>query len=256
MKWRGLLVGDNHGGSYWGLTPPSWQVEEPHEIGRLQRELWNWWEATVADIGPVDDLIHGGDGIEGPGHKDALDIMRNNLEEQAQLGAAAFEIVERKHTYMVRGTPYHVTTDKDWENEMAGLMGAEIEDEHRLKVFGKRIHTRHMCGNSQTPYGHATQVKKEAVNDMLRGAMEEYEWAQLLLRWHVHQYTAVDSIHQLAMSLPCLKLPYDRFGRKLRTINYHVGVVLFEIFDNGSWIWEKRILEPKNSKPVRYIKLK
>lgn len=256
MVWRGLLAGDNHGGSLWGLTPPSWQVKEPHSVAVLQQRMWAWWEATAKSIGPVDTLVHVGDGIEGPGHRDSLDIMRNNLSEQAQLGAEAFAIVERKQTYMVRGTPYHVTTDTDWENEMAGYMGAEIEDEHRLEAFGRKIHTRHMCGNSQIPYGHATQVKKEAVNDMLRGAMEDYTWAHLLIRGHVHQYTAVDSIHQLAMSIPCLKLPYDRFGRKLRTLNYHVGVVLFEIFDDGRWTWTKHILAPKVSKPVKYIKLK
>jgi hypothetical protein len=255
--WKGIFAGDNHAGSLWGLMSPDRVSGFPDEVQRMHNAGWKWWVDELAEIGPVDDLIFTGDGIEGPGVKDALDIAFNDLGLQCEIGAETFEPVKRKHTYGVRGTPVHVAKGgKDWEDEMFDYMHGNLSDEQRLEVYGFKFHIRHHVGNSQTPYGHASQVRKEAANDLIKGALEKYPWANFLARGHVHQYSSAGTPGQFAFSCPCLKFPYDKFGRKLQTLNYHFGFVYMEIEKNGRWWCEPKVMPMQATKAVSYVRLK
>lgn len=237
---RGIVFGDIHGGSKFGLTHPDYQ---PPIYESFMLPFWTWWENEMRHIGDLDFAVGNGDLVEGPGKKQNHEHLTTDMTEQQEIAARAIEIIPAKRVFLTYGTPYHVTGNQDWEDGVAELVGAEeIKEQMRIRYLGATMQFRHHGGRSDTPYGQGTQIFKEWVRDRLQADIYEYEGADAVFRNHVHYYFKVENAVGQAVSVPCLKLPLEVYGRKLRTMLYDIGYVIVEIDEEGEVHTRKRLM--------------
>lgn len=240
MKFKRLLViGDTHCGSLLGLTPPEYQSDDNRDwLG----PFWEWYTSTLEQIGPVDALVHLGDAIDGMGRKESTQHLTTNLNKQVDMAVQCIEAVRAKCRYLVRGTGYHTDLGGSFEDFVAEQLKIDAHDELRLEINGRKFHARHVVGRSDIPYGQYTQDAKEATNEILQSELEDYDYADMLGRAHVHYNTGVwywDSKRQVKREVwtnPALQLRgpvQTAFVRKLRTWMYHVGLTLLEVDRHG-----------------------
>lgn len=226
---RILCTSDAHCGSRWGLTHPDWQTKQTRP---WLEPFWQWWEAEIKAIGPVDAHVHCGDAVDGQGDKEhGLAELLTDVEEQGRMAAAALGIIVAKQHHMVYGTPYHTAGSHSYENAVARMLGAAIEDTVYLRAGGLRLSARHVASRSDTPYGQNTLAAKEGVRDMLQAMQDGSERADVVIRGHVHTYAWTDDGQTYAGICPALQLPGGVFGRTQRPWRYRVGVLELRIAD-------------------------
>jgi len=107
------------------------------------------------------------------------------------------------------------------------------------------FHTRYVVGRSDIPYGQYTQDAKEMINDVLQGELEDYDYADLLGRGHVHystgawRWNTARNRKQEVFTNPAMQLRgpiQSAFVRGLRTWMYHVGLTVVDIWkQTNSW---------------------
>ena len=249
---RILCTSDAHCGSRWGLTHPDWIT--PRTRPWLW-PLWAWWEATVKEIGPVDAHVHCGDAVDGQGDKDhGISELITDVEEQGGMAGAALGIVKAKRTLMARGTPYHTAGSHNYENHVARLLQAQIDDTVYLRAGGLCLSARHVASRSDTPYGQNTLAGKEGVRDMLQALQDGSERADIVIRGHVHTYAWTDDGQTYAGICPCLQLPGSVFGRTQRPWRYRVGVLELRIAD-GYCQARPHIMSLKQARRRRYVEV-
>ncbi len=227
---RLLFLADLHCGNLLGLTPPKWQSEA---TSTLTRPVWDWYAATLKEIGPVDVLVVNGDAVDGDGHRETLGQLTTDTKEQAEMAAECLGLVKAGRRYMTHGTPYHVVGSCDFEELVAEYVGAQIQDTLLLDANGLRMNVRHVAGRSDIPYGQGTQIAKESVRDLIQAMQEEREPADWTVRAHVHYWIKVEFDGKLAVSLPCLQVPDSIFGRRCRAMYYTLGMALAEVDEKG-----------------------
>lgn len=235
---RLLAIGDLHCGSLWGLTPPGYRRED----APWADTLWRYYCEALADNGPYDAVIANGDLIDGPGRKETDGHLTTDIGKQTRMAVTALQQTGCDRMYIIRGTGYHTDHGGALEDYVADAIGAQVSDELRLEVYGRKLHVRHVVGRSDTPYGQQTQLAKEQVNDILRGVFDEYEDADVIIRSHVHYCVrsgvadGARGIVREAITLPALQLRGPggtAFTRRLRTWLYHVGITTVDIDEAG-----------------------
>lgn len=252
---RGVVESDYHCGHVLGLTPPDWQTKRS---AALAGKVWEWRAEELRAIGPVD--FHGilGDLTDGPGCKETIGLLTTDVEEQADMAAAAASAVRAKHRFVCYGTPLHTVSTLSHENLVAKRLGCEIRETWRLRIGGVRFNFRHVVGRSDVPYGQGTQVAKEIVRDELQALAESYEPADVFARGHAHYFYEVRTALKRAIVCPALELPNpdedgNIYARKLRTMYYNVGFLLIEIdLKSGEVYIRPRIMPLKLAIPKEY----
>lgn len=231
-----LLLADLHSGHRFGLTPPSmWRAD----LEAIQRPLWEGFQALVrAAPAAIDGVIVDGDAVEGPGKKDNTEHLTTNVKEQGDMAIESLEWIDSPVFLFAYGTPYHTVGSFSYEEYIAQHFAdagkdGRIADTLKIRVNGCGINVRHVVGRSDTAYGQATQAFKEVIRDQARAELCEDQASNLLVRAHVHYEFQVGRDGHHVQVLPCLKLPLEILGRKLRTWYYDVGITWLTVRADG-----------------------
>jgi len=223
---RILVIADTHIGSRLGLTPPEWI---PPDTAMVLKPMWDWYEKTIKDIGPVDVAVLNGDGLDGEGKREDIEQLTTDTMKQVEIAETVFEKIKTNRWYLTFGSPFHSVGSYNYEEPLADALNGSIKDTQLLHIEEWKFNFRHVVGNSTTPYGQGTQLFKEAVRDMMRATFEDREAADFTVRSHIHYFTRMESANKVAISTPCFQVPLNVFGRKCRPFYYDIGLLLFEV---------------------------
>src|SRR5271157_4399180 len=131
---RGMVVGDLHCGSIYGLLPDVFEtydgVVKPQNAG--QEYLWKCWDDFTwrAHNYQPEFVIVNGDCVEGPQRKqNGFEIALPSMDDQIQAAVKTLELlkarVPKARWFFTRGTPYHVGEWGGVEEVIATLSGGE-----------------------------------------------------------------------------------------------------------------------------------
>ena len=242
-----LILSDLHCGHLAGLTPPPWQTGPPGPNGRTkrakfaptQREAWAWYERNLAAHGPYDYVVVNGDAIDGPGRKTGgAEQITVDRQEQVDMACTAIRPAISKKTTLVMtyGTAYHTGDVEDWENDIfkelsAGCLASKIGSQEWLDIEGTIFDFRHHIGSSSIPTGRSTALNKAALWNVLWADQKYAPRANVLVRSHVHYFTAtMDDVQpQLRLTTPALQAFGSRFGARRCDGLVSFGFVVFKV---------------------------
>ena len=262
---RVLAIGDLHCGSMVGLTPPDYQVvaakgglTKRDKAAKLQREMWREFQNMLDEIGPIDVLLYGGDGIDGKGARSGgTEQITTSLEEQSEMCVTCIKSVKeharnkRKDLPIigVHGTPYHVSGSdgEDWENIVADKAGfTKIGSHEWPEVEGVVFDIKHKIGSSGIPHGRHTAVAKDMLwNELWAANGKMQPRADVLLRWHVHYHQFCGGPDKLGMTLPALQCMGTKFGARQCSGIVHWGMVHFDVADGRLADWQSHVVTLK-----------
>lgn len=252
-----LHEGDYHCGNRLGLTPPD---QIPPEAEAILRPLWDWREAELAAIGPVDIHTLVGDLTDGPGYKSSMGLLTSNLDRQADWATECAGRVRLKRggsRYLAYGSDYHVVAAANVERQIARALGAPISDTILLRIKGTRFNWRHFVGRSDIERGAFNQDARELTRDLLREVLDGTEAADVHGRSHVHYWSRIDVKRRTVYTAPAYQLPLDipdsTYPRKLRTQYYDVGYVLIQIDNAGEVYIRPRTMRLAAAYPKEYL---
>lgn len=221
-----LFLADLHCGNIAGIAPPGYRCDAVREI---QETFWDWYIETLEKHGPYDGVFVMGDVVDGEGKKGTLDTFEPNIQRQAEAAAAVIRAsnVPADKIWMVRGTPFHTNSVMEYEDITASILNCSIQNVQKKEIEGWKVHTKHVAGRSDTPYGQATPLLKEL--DRLEGEAfkEKKDAPDVIARAHVH-YDCLAKKHQRQVfDCPCLELPLDGANsRRYSSQEYDVGIVV------------------------------
>ena len=247
---RVIACSDMHCGADYGLTPPTWTSRLPKQ----QEEMWAHVK-RMRDYKP-DVILFLGDAIDGKSRRlGGRDLITADRAEQSQMAASCLKFIGSKNQnckiYMVRGTPYHVGDDEDWEDVVAKEVGAAHIGNHEwVDVEGVKFNIKHKVGSSSVPHGRRTALERERLWSELWSAHQDHPQSDVILRGHVHYWGASMGPGYLAMTLPALCGLGSDYGTRQCSGEVHFGWVEFEC-GGGEYTWsrDKHVYILKTSKP-------
>ena len=236
---RVLIISDPHCGHELGLTPPSRQSPAFKEA---QSAGWNFFTDTISKLGQIDLCICNGDLVDGPGVFGSREQITADTDTQIKIAIECLEAVKAKKYIFTRGTPVHVTSDREIEDSIARHFKAEIRDEIKVDVNGCVFHCRHTTGKGGTAYGSTTSLQRSAVVQTLNDAIDQKIKADIFIRSHIHEYNYLQRSIFTVATTPCLQFKGSSYGRKC-TGFYDYGLMWFDIAPDGHFTQDHRILE-------------
>lgn len=242
------FLGDLHCGHRAGLTPPAWWPSEeadPHAC-RLLDEMWLRWRDLCTRLPKPDWCVVNGDAIDGRGERTGgAELLAGCADrtKQAEMALDCLSMLSpRRGWKMTRGTPYHTGECEEYENILAGKLGAEISDRLNLECGPWIFDVRHALGGTSVPYGKTTAISREHIWDMLWGEWDCQKPENVIIRSHLHWACHVWEPTWQGWVLPALQGPLTRFG-SLRCSNVvHWGVVDAVVSSKGVLSWEPSII--------------
>jgi len=247
-----VIISDTHCGAPCGLTPPDWQwpflksakdeyIVRRNKYARIQSEMWNWYTKTLKDLGEIDVLIHLGDAIDGNNSKmggvENLVVDRN---QQCDMASTCIKVAKADKKFMIYGTGYHTGNNEDYEELIAKEVNADIGSHSWIKINGKIFDCKHKLGNSSMPYTRGTAISKEKMWNSIWAERELQPKSDILLRGHVHYDYFTGSSDFLAVVCPGLEWT-NRYGARNCTSLVTVGLVVFDVEEDGNYSWEYKI---------------
>ena len=242
LLYRLVLMADLHCGSVLGITDPKYFRDE--YIG-FQKPFYEWF-CQMATKYPAQVLICNGDAIEGKGEKSGgLELIETDRNKQVDMAEFLIRKFQPKYVHFIRGTPYHVGRNENWEDVLANRFGVKAYDEEFIEnVFGDEIltmHCKHHIGSSKIPYGKQTSIGRDSIWNFLKAFAGIQPLAQWTIRSHVH-YCVENMVvwgnkEYRCLITPCLQLPGTKYGIQRCSGTVDVGIVVFEFFDNGTYLW-------------------
>jgi hypothetical protein len=216
----------------------------------LQNDLWSWYTSKIKELGHFDLLVSIGDLVEGNKIKDNLDLYTANIKTQTEIAIECIEIVDVDKMLFIRGTPFHTSNGMEAEELIAEYFNSEIYDEKRIEVNGIKIHYKHTTGKSGIPHGQL--ILKDMLWSLLKESLNDTEKSHIYCRAHAHEKLYIESNLGIGIINPCLKLPFENFGRKFNSW-YNIGFSTIEIDDNGKI--ETQFYEYKYLIPEQIMKI-
>jgi hypothetical protein len=226
---RVVFFGDSHCGSNVGLTPPAYQYKynsipktEEHRIrnkwAKLQKECWDWYEAKLAILKPIDVLLNMGDNIDGDGGRSGgTELITTDRKVQVCMAIEAIEMVEAKKMTMVYGTPYHTGQAEDFEVDIAKHFGCKIGSHEWEEINGCTLDLKHKQSNCKNP---ATGVWNDIVDNR--------EWAGI------------------GVTIPGLQAYGTKFGARACTRKVQFGLLVLDIWPDGGVVEHVHIAKLTN----------
>ena len=202
------------------------------DLRHVQEVFWKWYLDETLKYGPYDFLICNGDMVDGEGKKGTLDTAMTDVRKQAE---AAEEIlahanVPSDYTFLVRGSPFHTNGAGEYEDKIADDIGCSIKDTQKIEVEGWKIHSRHVVGRSDIPYGQATPLLKELARVEAEAFRDAKDAPDIIIRGHVHYSCFTGKHGRIAIDCPCLCLPTaSANGRRYMAWEYDVGFGVLEL---------------------------
>jgi predicted phosphodiesterase len=240
---RGIIISDTHCGNKWGLTAEGYLTDENREI---QIIFWNWFSKNVAKYGPYDFLLGLGDFTDGEGKKGVLDTTITDVNKQAECAEKILleTHVDPKCMYLVRGTPFHSNGSGEYEDKIAVDLGCSIKDTQKIEIEGWKIHTRHVVGRSDIPYGQGTPLFKELSRLEHEAFRDNKSAPDIVFRGHCHYSCYVGKHGRMVINSPCLELPLSSAnGRRYSAWEYDVGFGVLTLDKDKEPIYQPVIME-------------
>jgi len=235
-----VVISDMHCGQIYGLTPPSWQLEAEHEVYKDAMEYsyksWIWYKNALEKLKPIDILIVNGDAIDGRGELNGgRELITTDRFKQSKIAIEVIEEADAGNILMVKGTPYHVGKQENYEEYIAEAVGAdELRNHLRVSVNGCVIDARHKVGRSSIPHGKFTPTARQLMWDSLKRDSGSAQ-SNILIRSHVHYFTMLAfSQNHLAITTPALQ-GITEYGVRECEGNVDFGLVYFDINENGQF---------------------
>lgn len=244
------MISDLHCGHRGGLTPPGqyrynqWDDENVKgKYGKLQATVWDWYAETVGAIGPVDLLVVNGDAIDGKGvSTGGSELLTADRLEQCEIAAECINIVDTKKTLLIRGTPYHVGKEEDWEDVLGAMIRAcDVGAHEWVEADGVIIDFKHKVGSSAVPHGRATALLRSGFWGALWAERGLQPRADILIRSHVHYHVHVGNPDRLIMTTPCLQA-WSKYGTTQCEGLIDLGFITIEC-DEGEYRWRPHLLK-------------
>jgi len=240
---RVVVIADLHCGHRVGLTPPPWQ--QSHERAKKwaahQHDLWAYYSNACERLQPVDCVIVNGDCIDGKGYRSGgTELIVVDRNEQATMASHCIKRVHAPKAVIIRGTPYHVGEEEDYEDLVAASLEADAEvkvgDHEWVDVNGCIFDVKHHIGRSTIPHGKATPILKDALWNLVYAARDEQEKANIIVRSHVHMFVAVQDFDVLALVTPGLQGYGSKYGQRRCSNTVDFGLVAFDVMEDGAWM--------------------
>lgn len=249
MRKRVLMVGDLHCGHIVGLTPPRWHSTTYHV------ESWNWWKRAIKKLGPIDVLVHNGDGIDGPGDRSGgTEEITTDREEQAEMLVESLSLIKPKKLLMTYGTGYHVGKSEDWESVAAKRLADRLDipvklgAHETLEVNGLIFDIKHKIGSSGIPHGRWTPQAKEVLWNMAWARRGQRPVANVIVRSHVHYFTfcGEPGSKWAVYTLPAVQGMGSKFGSRECSGTVDQGIVWFDVENQNSWDCDWELIPASN----------
>ena len=245
---RAVFIGDLHSGARSGLTPPEWQwpldSTDPtrRKYAEMQSKIWGFYVDTLKSLQPINCLVINGDAIDGKGARSGgTELLEADRVIQCQMAAECIRQAKAKKILMVRGTPYHVGAEDDFETEIASLVGADkIGDHEWLDCGGVIFDIKHKVGSSSIPHGRNTAPQRAALWNMFWAERGIQPKAKVFIRSHVHYHTFSGDAWRLVMTLPALQ-GWTKYGSKECEGTTDIGIVSFDC-EGGEYKWQSHLL--------------
>ena len=263
-KTRMVIISDTHCGHAVGLTPPAyqWQVGKRGVLNRqkaavVQKESWKFYAKTIDALKPIDIGVLNGDLLEGKGQASGgVELLAPDMNEQVAIAVMAASYMEAKHYVIVHGTPYHTGMNEDFEDHVAdklrvlpGVKSVEADDHTWLDVNGCVFDFKHEVKASSSPTGRWHGLAEDALWNLLWHAQGEQPKADVLIRSHVHYHVfSGGADNPLALTMPALQAQGTRYGSRRLSGRVHLGLVYFDINENGSYEWQAVIAKLKSQR--------
>lgn len=258
MRFKRLvIVSDLHCGHRVGLTSPGWMypiretTPERKGYGRLQRELWKHYARTLKELQPIDWLVCNGDALDGKGGRSGgVECITTDMTEQVDMAYHAIAEANAKRHLFTYGTPYHVGPDgEDWEAILASRFDARIGGHEWLDINGVVFDFKHKVGSSNVPHGRHTAVSRERMWNLLWHERDFAPLSNVFIRSHVHYHEFSGNPTHLAMTTPALQGPGSSYGVRQCSGVVDFGLIHFDIYENGRYVWQPHLLEITSARP-------
>lgn len=242
---RVVILADLHCGHRVGLTPPAWHSQIPGKrYHQIQVECWDNFTKEIKRLMPIDICIVNGDAIDGKGTRSGgQELLTPDRMKQVDIATECVSFLKADKHVFVKGTPYHVGENEDWENDLARNYNEKAEDHAFLKINGVNFDVKHFVGSSSIPHGRFTGVARARLwNIIWHNEGEQQPDADVLIRSHVHYSVfAGEANNWLAMTTPALQAAATKYGARLCEGIVHWGFVYFDVYDDGRYSWGKYI---------------
>ena len=243
---RIVVLSDLHCGSLVGLTPPAW-----HTGDELQRDMWQWYQREMVNLGPVHACFVLGDCIDGKGKKSGgVEQITTDLIEQTDMATCALRHVQTENFVIVHGTDYHVSVEgEDLERLIARNLNARIGGHEWVAVNGVIFDLKHKIGASQLEHTRHTAIARERLANMLWADRKMAPRAHVFLRGHVHYHIGAHGPGWHGMTLPAMQGPGGRYGVRECSGLIHFGFIVFDVRPDGKWTHEFHEYVPTVAEP-------
>lgn len=235
-----LVISDTHCGHQAGLTPPSYWMEsiksKDSKIAKRALILKTMWEFyhKIATSKKWDYLFSIGDLLDGKGQASGgIEQLTTDYKEQVDMAVEVIKVAKPKVVRMVRGTPYHVGKEDNFEDFVAEAVGAEIKDHMFLDVDGVIFDLKHKIGGSGIPHGRATSLLKSSLWAQLWNERGLAPNPDILIRGHVHYHLLVKDFYKTRFTMPCMQWD-SRYGKLNCEGTIDLGVIEIQV-DKGKY---------------------
>jgi predicted phosphodiesterase len=248
---RVLVISDLHCGHRAGLTPPSWQYKENDldyersKFGEIQKSIWDFYSSEIEKLQPIDSLFVMGDCIDGKGEKSGgTELIEVDRLKQTDIATECINFVKAKHIVIIRGTPYHVGKEEDFENVIAKNVNAtKIGDHEWIDINGLVFDLKHFVSSSVIPHGRHTAISRDKLWNLLWAERNGQPKSDILIRGHVHYFGYSGNSRSLNINMPALQGWGSKFGTKIPSGIVDIGLLYFDIESRDEWSWYPIILE-------------
>ena len=247
---RMVVIADLHCGQRVALTPPGWQYSKHsksathRKYAEHQELMWKFYYQTIEDLKPIDILVCNGDAIDGKGYKSGgTEQITTDRNQQVVMAQECIELAEANEIVMTHGTPYHTGGEEDYETPLAKALGAQIVSHHDFDVNGVIFNIRHFTSRSVIPHGRNTGPSREALWDLIWAAKKGKARADVLIRSHVHYFVYGGDSDNLVVVTPCFEGPGSKYGTRVCSGIVDIGLVYFDVEDNGEYTWDRRLMD-------------
>ena len=253
--------GDIHAGSTTALCPPEGFELDDGGVqlpNKLQRWLWERWEAAWAEYGRVVDdlrpdsqtLILNGDLVDGIHHQSpqVAPLVGQHFRAAHELLKRGPLAYKPDAVHVVRGTESHVGRAGELEEGLARALQKQegvpiVEDPdtgqatsywRRLEIDGVRLDLRHHGRMGQRAHTRGPYSRWYAQDIELEHYLDGEPAPHLALRSHLHKYMDSGLSHRWTtrvVSLPCWQMMTAYAHRITAESLSDIGIVLFTIKD-------------------------
>ena len=266
MKFKRVLAySDSHCGHCVGLCPPGyrWQYPKTKEADpgrwkacKAQRELHKWFVNEVDELRedhPLDICFANGDMIDGRGERSSgTELVTTDLTTQGDMALWYLSFIKAKKYVMTYGTPYHTGEAEDQERIIAQKLrtkdwveSVRIGSHEWPEIYGVVFDMKHHISTSQIPHGRFTAISKDKLWNSLWSIKGLQPDASIVIRSHAHYNIYAGTPDWFGLVLPSMQAMGTRFGTRKCSGLVNIGFVHFDVYEDGSWLWQPHIADLK-----------